>query len=121
MALSRRAAAVLACTSLFVASACTESVTLMDAGPAADAAIDAGATETDGGAADAGAADAGTAEADAGAAECGPDERTTRLVYYGTAAPTHLPLTPGQVLAVVDFGATALRACGMGRSSRTTR
>lgn len=47
--------------------------------------------------------DAG-ATADAGPLTCGPDERTTRLVYYGTGMPTVVPLTPGQVLAVVDFG-----------------
>mgnify|MGYP001627990886 CR=1 FL=1 len=35
---------------------------------------------------------------------CGPDERTTRLVYYGTATPTVMPLTAGQTYAVVSFG-----------------
>lgn len=72
-------------------TACTESVTPpMDAAaPGADAGTDAGA------------ADAGH---DASLPECGPDERVSRLVYYGTATPTMVPLTPGQVLAVVDFG-----------------
>ncbi|HBQ16901.1 MAG TPA: hypothetical protein DEF51_39130 [Myxococcales bacterium] len=35
---------------------------------------------------------------------CGPDERTARLVYYGTATPTEIPLTAGQTYAVVSFG-----------------
>ena len=47
--------------------------------------------------------DAGPAP-DAGPLTCGPDDRVTALVYYGTTAPTVLPLTPGQVLALVDFG-----------------
>lgn len=39
---------------------------------------------------------------DSGALACG-DERTARLVYYGTSTPTEVPLSPGQVLAVVEF------------------
>lgn len=49
--------------------------------------------------------DAGSpGEQDGGPAVCGPDVRATRLVYYGTSEPTVVPLSPGQVLAVVDFG-----------------
>ncbi len=61
-----------------------------------------------------GTTDAGNGEAgitiedgslpDASAVMCGGDVRTTRLVYYGTPEPTALPLSPGQVLAVVTFG-----------------
>ncbi|MBX3272945.1 MAG: trypsin-like serine protease [Sandaracinaceae bacterium] len=47
--------------------------------------------------------DAGAPAPDASFPACGPDERTTRLVYYGTELPTLVPLTPGQILAVVDF------------------
>ena len=35
---------------------------------------------------------------------CTGDERLTRSVYYGTPEPTALPLSHGQVLAVVNFG-----------------
>ncbi len=79
-----------------LAFGCTESVTPSDAG---DPGVDAGPSDTDAGPMI--EPDAGT---DAGFPECGPDERTTRLVYYGTEAPTLVPLTAGQVLAVVDFG-----------------
>src|SRR5690606_24010793 len=34
----------------------------------------------------------------------GPDVRATRFVYYGTSEPVAMPLSAGQVLAVVDFG-----------------
>lgn len=75
---------------------CTESTPLDDAGPPP---ADAGPADDAGPIAD----DAGSPEPDAGPLECGPDERRTPLVYYGTAEPTVMPLTPGQVLAVVDF------------------
>ncbi|MCB9598109.1 MAG: trypsin-like serine protease [Sandaracinaceae bacterium] len=88
------------CALLLVASAmlgaCNESITV-DAGIEFDAAtleVDAGPSEVD----------AGPTGPDSGFPECGPDERTSRLVYYGTQEPTLLPLTPGQILAVVDFG-----------------
>jgi len=73
-----------------------------------DAPADAGGS-TDGGVVDAppldgtAARDGGPPDPDAGPITCGPDTRTTALVYYGTSAPTELPLTDGQLLAVVDF------------------
>lgn len=84
--------------SLSLLVGCNESFTADDAG-AVDASApvsDAGPLELD---------DAGSIEdEDAGSADlCGPDERRGRLVYYGTQSPTVMPLTPGQVLAVVDF------------------
>lgn len=84
--------------SLLLLAACSESITL-----------DGGATADGGTSPDTGiiiVVDSGPPPAlDAGPPlTCGPDERTSRLVYYGTAAPTALPLTPGQVLALVDFG-----------------
>lgn len=78
---------------LTLLSGCTESMLLADGGSAIEDAGDAGPTPE---------GDAG-GEPDAGLLACGPDERTTRLVYYGTELPTTVPLTPGQVLAVVDF------------------
>ena len=50
--------------------------------------------------------DSGATATDAGVTEdggmCG-DVRTARLIYYGTPEPTVLPLSPGQVYAVVSF------------------
>ena len=85
--------------SLLLLAACSESITLDDGGASAD-----GGTSPDSGIII--DVDTGPPPApDAGPPlTCGPDERTTRLVYYGTGAPTALPLTPGQVLALVDFG-----------------
>ena len=39
----------------------------------------------------------------AGVEKPAPDEEGAAKVYYGTAAPTHVPLTPGQVMAVGTF------------------
>lgn len=79
-------------------AACSDSTTLRpDAGPESDGSLgpDAGTI----------ALDAGPAPGpDGGPRVCGPDERRAPLVYFGTSAPTVVPLTPGQVLAVVDFG-----------------
>lgn len=69
---------------------------------APDAAVDAPDAELS-------IADAEVMEPDAGGEamkpmqdECG-DVRMTSKVYYGTREPTHLPLSPGQVLAVGSF------------------
>lgn len=55
----------------------------------------------DPGAPDSGARDGGSTTGDGGM--CG-DTRMTRLIYFGTPEPTVMPLSPGQLLAVVDFG-----------------
>lgn len=88
----RWTAVVCACA---LAVGCTESIELEDAGPPPIEA-DAGPAEDP----DAGPPD----EPDAGALECTGDERLTRMIYFGTATPTAVPLTPEQVLAVVDWG-----------------
>lgn len=71
-------------------------------GSAADAGvtIDANAP-TDANAADA-AVDSTTS--DSGPGVCTGDDRMVPLIYYGTVAPTFLPLSPGQVLAIGTFG-----------------
>jgi len=48
--------------------------------------------------------DTGTPPVDSGSAVCSGDERTTSLIFNGTAAPSFLPLSPGQVLAIGTFG-----------------
>lgn len=86
---------------LTLLAGCGESFTPVDAGDD-DAAI---VLMDGGGPPDPEPVDGGPAPAtDAGPLTCGPDERTARLVYFGTQAPTVVPLSPGQVLAVVDFG-----------------
>jgi hypothetical protein len=88
---------------LLALAACSQSTTLTDAGPGADSSVpppDAGPFVPDAGPVD---VDAGPAP-DAGPPPvCGPDVRRVPAVYYGTTMPTQLPLTPGQVLALVDF------------------
>ncbi len=75
-----------------------------DGGPPPDgnatASRDAGAIPADAGARP---VDPGPGGEDAGPAVCGPDVRAARLVYYGTPEPTAMPLSPGQILAMVDF------------------
>lgn len=82
--------------SLVLVVACAESVTPMDAGPEDSARPDVGFPDT-------AAPDSEPAPDTGTPLTCGPDERRTPLVYFGTSEPTFLPLTPGQVLAVVDF------------------
>ncbi|MGE0788847.1 MAG: trypsin-like serine protease [Sandaracinaceae bacterium] len=70
-----------------------------------DGAVDPPMDAGGGGGTDAGGGgtDAGGGGTDAGPPMCGPDTRTARLVYFGTAAPTSVPWSAGQILAVVDF------------------
>lgn len=95
LAMSPRA---LAPSLLLLLAACSESYAPADAGEDAGAPIefDAGSPPVH---------DGGAGERDAGSMSnvCGPDERRSRLVYFGTELPTAVPLTPGQVLAIVDF------------------
>jgi len=101
--------AVIFLAALGTLSACTKSTELAaDTGAMPDAgdAGDAGDGDAAPPVADSGVeptVDAGMEE-DAGAPPmCGPDERFSALVFYGTREPTTMPLTAGQVLAVVDF------------------
>lgn len=56
-------------------------------------------TPSDGGGA---GPDAG-GDRDAGGGDMCGDTRTTRLIYFGTPEPQAMPLSPGQVIAVVSF------------------
>jgi hypothetical protein len=47
--------------------------------------------------------DAAVTPPDASPGGCTGDERRVRLVYYGTATPTEVPLSDGQVLAIGDW------------------
>lgn len=85
-------------TTLSLLAGCHDSHVAPDGGDTPDQ--DAGSTSPDGGPV---GIDAGPPAVDSGPLECGPDERLTRLVYYGTSMPTVVPLTAGQTLAVVDF------------------
>lgn len=83
------------CAVALAGAGCAETIELDDAGPPA-VEEDAGPGETDAGPPE---------EPDAGPAlECTGDERLTRTIYYGTAVPSAVPLTPEQVLSVVSFG-----------------
>lgn len=88
-----------------LAGACSESSDPSDAG-ATDSSLDS--TAIDSAVTDSNiVTDAGRdtyTDFDGGPGACGPDYRLNSLVYFGTTAPSELPLSDGQQLAVVDFG-----------------